>query len=145
MRGWIVGGLLLAGLLLSGCRSAPDATRAALAQQAYPADSTLGEPVDVLVVRHGGDIQIINRTPRSYDGMQLWLNQQYLGQPGLIRIGTGNRASLSRFINRFGESYPTGSMLTPEKSYPIVLAELYDPAAATRYPLVVRLESNRNY
>jgi len=139
------GSYTLLALILSfaGCAaltgpSADPRVAAELSKRAYPVDAKLGADLDILVLTDGTNLQLINRTARSYHGMQLWLNQQWVGQAGTVAIGTGNQRDLNQFINRFGEPYPSGSLLQPEKAIPVVLAELYDPGANIRHRLVAR-------
>ncbi len=115
-----------------------------LKKEVYPADAPLGEDLDVVVERKGTRIVLANRTARRYQKSQLWLNQQYVGRVDLIEIGAGhkfNRYALSNFINEFGEGYPVGGFLNPGRTYPIVLAELYDPTGdKKRHRLSIRLD-----
>lgn len=105
-----------------------DPTAAAnLKAEIYPAKAKLGDDLDIVVVRNGDQISIVNRTAVEYENVQIWLNQQYVGQLAKISIGTNNRYQLNHFINSHGEGFPVGGLLTPDRSYPIVLAELYEP------------------
>ncbi len=135
--------LILAALMLPGCglwQSGPDKKLAAeLSALRYPADATQGEDLDVLVIVKGDSLKLVNRTPRAYDDMQLWLNQQYVGQVKHLAIGTDNKLNLNHFVNFRGEGYPTGSFLHPEDKFPVVMAELYDPATNTRHRLLARV------
>lgn len=136
--------LLLASLVMGGCEGGiklPDIPRSAyllgpnadptaaklLKSEIYPAEAKLGDDLDIVVVREGGQITIVNRTAVEYDNVQIWLNQQYVGLLPKIKIGTKNRFNLNTFINQHGEGFPVGGLLTPDRSYPVVLAELYLP------------------
>lgn len=135
--------LLSVAVLLSGCGlfgpAQPDpSTVEELSKLAYPAQAKLGADLDILAVVQGSWLQLVNRTPRHYGALQLWLNQQWVGQVPAVRIGTDNEYDLSRFVNEFGEPYPSGDLLHPERALPLVLAELYDPATTLRHRLVVR-------
>lgn len=130
---------LMALATLAGC-AGPGPTpqqAAALAALPYPADAQRGPDLDILAVREGDALRLVNRTPQAYAGMQLWLNRQYVLPVERIDIGTGNVLTLTHFVNRYGESFPVGGLLTPDKDRPLLLAELYDPAAGVKYPLVV--------
>jgi hypothetical protein len=115
-----------------------------LSKEVYPADAPKGDDLDVVVKREGTKIVLANRTARNYESSQLWLNQQYVGQVDLIVIGAGdkfNRYALADFINEFGEGYPVGGFLNPGRTYPIVLAELYDPTGdKKRHRLSIRFD-----
>lgn len=106
-----------------------------LAELRYPETARSGPTLDVLVHTEGREIHLVNRTPRTYHGMQLWLNRQYVRHIRKLDIGEGNYYELRSFVNRWQEPFPTGGLLTPERRRPMVLAELYDPDADVRYPL----------
>ncbi|MEM1355719.1 MAG: hypothetical protein AAGH88_12660 [Planctomycetota bacterium] len=130
-------------LAVPGCSTYRDLTASPqtaqrLAAFDYPADAPYGPDLDVLVIRSNADIRLVNRTPRNYSAMQLWLNQQWVADSGLIQIGTDNTRVLTDFVNRLEEPYPVGTVLNPEKTLRLVLAELYNPAEGVRHRLVVR-------
>ncbi|MEX0777480.1 MAG: hypothetical protein WD042_17385 [Phycisphaeraceae bacterium] len=130
-------------LSLAGCSLLPGAADpklvGALSKETYPADAPLGEDLDVLVVVDGSSLQLVNRTPNTYEHMLLWLDQQWVGNVERIAIGTDNHLNLGKFINRHGEPFPTGTFLHPDRAFPVVLAELYDPAANVRHRLLARV------
>ncbi|MEM9414751.1 MAG: hypothetical protein AAGA29_04645 [Planctomycetota bacterium] len=133
----------LALLLTSGCSTFRDATAGPdeinrLAALDYPADAPYGPDLDILIVRSNANIRLVNRTPDPYNGMVLWLNQQYAAQAGQITIGTDNVRTLTDFINRHREPYPVGTLLNPDQTQPLVLAELYNPALGIKHRLLVR-------
>ncbi len=136
--------ILALGLgVLAGCSAftgpvANPQVAAQFSKLTYPANAKLGPDLDILVVDHGSNLQLVNRTDHSYHNLYLWLNQQWVGKVASIRIGTDNSFNLDNFINRFGEPYPFGSLLQPDKAMPVVLAELYDPTLNVRYRLVAR-------
>ncbi|XAM00040.1 hypothetical protein OT109_01370 [Phycisphaeraceae bacterium D3-23] len=137
--------LLLALILLpgTGCSTYRDASAGIdeinrLSALDYPADVPYGPDLDILLVRSNADIRLVNRTPHHYNGMVLWLNQQYAAQAGSIKIGTDNVHTLTDFINRHREPYPVGTILNPDKTDPLVLAELYNPATGVKHRLLVR-------
>jgi hypothetical protein len=41
-------------------------------------------------------------------------------------------------VNRYGEPYPIGGFFTPDKTFPVVLVEVYDPATGKRHRLLAR-------
>lgn len=110
-----------------------------LAATAYPGRAERGDDLDILVIRQGWNIQLINRTPHHYRDVQVWLNQQYVGDMKRIQIGTQNRTALSNFVNQYREPYPVGGILSPGQGYPLVHAELFDPATTKRHRLLVQV------
>jgi hypothetical protein len=135
---------MLAALLVAGCSifvpPQPDAKLAAdLSRYTYPKDAPLGEDLDVQLVRTSREhFYLVNRTARNYAKGQIWLNREYVGLTEGITIGADNPYDLTRFINAHGEIYRVGALLAPEKSYPIVLAEYFDPATGKRCRMIVR-------
>ncbi|MEO0477492.1 MAG: hypothetical protein AAF085_16230 [Planctomycetota bacterium] len=138
--------LLLALCLLvvfPGCSAlrdttAPPQTVKRLAALDYPENAPHGPDLDVLLVRSGGQVRLVNRTANIYGGMQLWLNRQYVRDSGTIQIGTDNLRVLTDFINLYEEPYPVGTFLNPDQTAPLVLAELYNPQQNIRHRLLVR-------
>ncbi len=129
---WITPIALVAlGLLvtLSACQNKPqpdpqDAQQ--LANTPYP-QHTDPDDLDIVVTRDGPALLLTNRTPVAYRSVQLWINQQYVYQAQHIPVGSETRFELSGFVNRHGESFPIGGFLTPDKTRPVVLAEMYIP------------------
>ena len=114
---------------------------AQLSQMTYPSDeAALGEDLRVYAVRDGGTLVLDNLTAQTFSDVQLWVNQQWVGIIDELPIGTNNRYDLDRFINEHGETYPTGSWLSPDKAQRMVLVELVDPQTGKRHRLVVRTE-----
>lgn len=106
----------------------------------YPAEAPFGADLDIVVTHQGNAIALTNRTPRQYIRFHLWLNQQYVSEPPIIKIGSENRFELSGFVNHHGESFPLGGFLAPDKGFPVIHAELYDPKKKQRHRLVVIYE-----
>lgn len=137
---------LLASLTLGACSSMgiggqPSAAAIDhLSSLVYPAESDRGQDLDVLVVRNNDNISMVNRTPRVYHNVEIWLNQQYVNIVPRLQIGkdSSTSLSLSTFINRHGEVYPVGGILTPDKNQPLIMAELFDPATGLRHHLLVQ-------
>lgn len=144
-----VGSIVLAASgLFVGCETYPadvsQAEAASLSELPYPKDSDYGDDLDVVVVYdmnyfRSADVQLINREPRTVGPGLLWINQQYvtrLTEP--IEIGTNNYVSLTSLINYYREPFPVGLFFSPDKSQPVVLAELYDPQTDLRHRLYVQ-------
>lgn len=135
-------GVALLAVTITGCVTAKH-RRVAEPSGPYPGDATEGPALDVVVTRERDQIRLVNRTPRTYDDLQLWLNAQYVAPVDRVAIGGDNVMRLPGFINGFGEAYPVGSFLRPERSAKLVLAELYDPHAKLRHKLVVQPPGTR--
>lgn len=136
---WLASATLIG---LSGCEQPPpivdSPTADALAALRYPGQTEYGPDLDIVVVREDEHIRLTNRTARAYEGMQLWLNQQYVRQVDRIDIGVNPDTQLPTFLNRHHESFPVGSFLQPDQARPVISAELYDPATNVRYRLTVQ-------
>ena len=142
-RAWFGVLLLAAGLgTLTGCAQdqpiLDDATATALAALRYPGKSEYGPDLDIVVIREGSNIHLTNRTARSYEGMQLWLNQQYVRQADPIAIGDNPPIPLATLVNRHREPFPTGTFFQPDRARAVISAELYDPVGNVRYRLTVQ-------
>jgi len=112
-----------------------------LSKLIYPKDSDRGQDLDILVIRKGASLTFVNRTPRVYNDVEIWLNQQYVNKLGKIEIGQPRDNSdynLAAFYNKHGEPYPIGNLLTPEKNLKLLVAELFDPATGLRHHLLVQ-------
>ncbi|MBI1337553.1 MAG: hypothetical protein GC164_11390 [Phycisphaera sp.] len=115
-------------------------TRKELAAMVYPSDAPVGQSLDIITQRDGSSITLDNRTPRSYENAQLWLNEQYVSLVGKITIGRDNRFTLTKFINMHGESFPVAGFLAPDRAFPVVSAVLVTTDAdgqLTKHPLTV--------
>ncbi len=135
--------LIAAGMLgLSACTqdlpTLDESTASALSALRYPGKSEYGPDLDIVVVREGSMIRLTNRTARSYEGMELWLNQQYVQQADWIIIGGNPDIHLATLINRHREPFPTGTFLQPDRARPVISVELYDPTGNVRYRLTVQ-------
>lgn len=107
----------------------------------YPANAEVGEPLEIELVRLDRKrIRLENRTARNIDGAQLWVNQEYGGSVSTLEVGRRVNVALGRFVNHHGEVFPTGSLLEPEKTDTIVLADLY--LDGKLHKLIVRLPEN---
>jgi hypothetical protein len=106
----------------------------------YPAKAEYGEDLDIVVQREGrSHIRVHNRTPVPYEGMVMWINQDYVRPIERLEIGhEKNRFDLTSWRNQYGEKYPVGSLLRPEQSRKVVLAELFDPVTGKRHRIIVR-------
>ncbi|MCC5828217.1 MAG: hypothetical protein JJU36_02105 [Phycisphaeraceae bacterium] len=106
----------------------------------YPDRSDRGPDLDIAVQQRGRELRIINRTPRQYSGLQIWLNRQYVAVLDRIDIGANPAVGMNRFVNVHGEPFPTPGLLTPERGQRLVLAEVFDPDTGLRHALWVQVE-----
>lgn len=138
--------LLGVSLACTGCNAAglgqqDQLTTDKLASLIYPSQSNRGGDLDILVVRTAGSIKLVNRTPRVYHNVELWLNQQYVNIIPKLEISQssgGKHMSLPTFINKHGQAYAVGGLLTPELNQPLLIAEIFDPATGLRHHLLVQ-------
>ena len=113
-----------------------------LSKMRFPKAAPIGDDKDIVVLRDGRSIELVNRTASNYRDLYLWLNRRYVAQIESIRIGTGNRVQLSQFIDQHRQSFPVGALLAPDKARPLVSADLFDQTTGRRHRLVVRLADN---
>ena len=111
-----------------------------LSQRTYPEQAERGEALDIMVTTRANTLTLTNRTPHSYEDVELWLNREHVHAYDRIRIGTNPRVRLADFINHLGEPFPTAGLFTPEAGERLVLAELYVPETGLRHHLLVELE-----
>jgi len=157
----VVLGLLSGVAGLGGCSfhaPPPSAQQTAqLAKLRYPKQpAVVVEDLDIVIDRDDGMLTLHNRTPNPYAHVELWLNQQYVCYVDLIPVGTVTQLPLNGFINEFSELFPVGGLLSPDKSAPVLLAEMYQRPAThstasgpsvsavpgKRYRLLVRKEAS---
>lgn len=143
----LAGGLAVSLVATAGCSSIglgaqhDQATIDKLAGLGYPNQSKRGNDLDILVVRTGGSVKLVNRTPQVYHNVELWLNQQYVNVIPRLEIGKDSgdtHLSLPTFIDKHGLVYPVGGLLTPDRDQPLLMAELFDPATGLRHHLLVQ-------
>lgn len=135
--------LLAAGWLLAatGCGTAPTVSSevvAEVSQLRFPEEVPYTGDLDIVIVRNGPHIRLINRTPRAYEDKELWLNDQYVRRIPRLNIGTDNYYRLTDFVNQHGEAYPVGTLLQPERGRILNTAEMFDSETGERHRLVVQ-------
>lgn len=108
----------------------------------YPDAVTVAPDVDVLVIREGHTIRLINRTADRFVSPQVWVNQQYVREIDALGPGEERRMSLGRFVNVHEETFPLGLWWRPEATDPLVSCELFDAASAMKYRAVVQREGS---
>ena len=105
---------------------------------AYPRNAEFGEDYDVVAIQSRKELNLVNRCPRAFENVQVWLNQQYFAELARIKIGADNSIPLTRFVNEHGESFPVAGLLTPDKGFPVLSCVLFDPASGKRHRLLAR-------
>lgn len=110
---------------------------ALLAQLPYPDQTPVQGDLDILVERKGGKLKLINRTPRTFENVQIWLNHEYVAVVSAVAIGPNNLYDVKQFVNQHRQMFPVAGFLSPDRAFPVVLTELYDPASSQRYRLTV--------
>ncbi len=119
--------VLLVAATLVGCVSplpvGSAEEREELAAMRYPEDAPVDDPLHVDVERTGETVRFINREPRAFRDLTLWINQEYAGRVERLDIGPGNTTSLRRFVNRYGERFPVGRFLAPDETVALVSVE----------------------
>ena len=129
---------LLAGVGCQGSHKLADPVLARdLSPLVYPKDAPLGEDLDIVVIRSNRQMELVNRMPRSYSDVTLWVNQQYVGRPVTIDVGSSLEVDLTQYVNKHGEEYPVGWLLGPDLRFPVHLVELFDPSTGKRHRLTV--------
>jgi len=104
----------------------------------YPKDAEFGEDYDIVATQTREGLKLNNRCPRSFQSVQIWLNQQYVAEVARIDIGSGNRIPLRRFVNEHGEHFPVAGLLTPDRGFPVISCVMFDPASGRRHRLLAR-------
>ena len=133
--------LFVAGFVAGCAADKPDAASIELGKTPYPSSAPVGDDLDIVVTQKRSTLYLDNRTPIVLKNIHLWLNQQYIGVMPQIDIGhesENNTVDLSKWVNRYGETYPLGGFFTPDKAFPVVLAEVFDPATGKRHRLLAR-------
>lgn len=123
----------------AGCVSDGEpADRSAQADRVFaPPGSELGADLDIAVRQRGGVLVLDNREASGFAGQQLWLNRQWNADAPAIPPAERVELDLTVFVNGYGETYPVGGLLSPDKTERVVSAELYDPGSGVRRRLLV--------
>lgn len=120
-------------------QEAPAPAPAPLWSLKYPGDKEqFGGDLSMTVIQDRKSIKITNRTVDSYKDVQVWINQRYVTRVSDIPVGKTTSIALSSFINQYGEKYPTPGLFRPDRSFPALLVEIYQPDQNKRYRLIVQ-------
>lgn len=150
----LIPALLIAASVLCGCESIKYVATSVLpadkpedAQRQphiYPQAMPLGKELSLEVTRvDRRHIRIENRTAVPYEKVQVWLNEQYGGTLDVLPIGDSGSISLAQFLNEFGEPFPVGAFLEPEKAAAVVAAVIL--VEGQLHPISVDLPANWRY
>ena len=131
---------LLLTTVLSGCQTStlPPEEQRALSALRFPEDVPYTDSVDIVVVRTGGTLRLVNREARSFENVEIWLNDQYVHRVAKIELGESNIFALNEFINEHREPFPVGNFLQPELARRVSSAELFQPDTGKRYRIIVQ-------
>jgi hypothetical protein len=107
-----------------------------LSGERYPGGATTGPDLDVLATRDGLDLWLYNRGATPREGGVLWLNEQYVARAPDMPVGQWVSLPLKRAVNHHGEPFPVGGLLTPDRGFPLVLAEWVERPGGERRRLL---------
>jgi hypothetical protein len=105
----------------------------------YPkAKEQFAGDVDITVIQDRKSIKLTNRTVHSFNDVQVWVNQRYVSRVASIPVGKTTSIALKSLMNQYGEKYPTPGIFRPDRSFPALLVEIYEPNQNKRYRLIVQ-------
>jgi|JI10StandDraft_1071094.scaffolds.fasta_scaffold1027667_1 hypothetical protein len=121
--------LALPAMLLPSCqtvRSDP-----AMATRQYPYWLKQVETLPVQVLTEGETMVIVNATTRSFDNVDVWLNERYVQHVDRIAPGENKRLAMASFWDIRGEGPNPGGLFRYYQPTPIRLVQIQtsDPAA----------------
>ena len=82
---------------------------------------------DIQVFRESVHLEVVNATPRSYEGVTLWVNRRYALDDATLPAGRTTRLSLWDFYDEFGEVFNAGGVFRTRPPTPVRLVEI-EPA-----------------
>ncbi len=116
-------------MLMTSCqtvRSDP-----AKATRQYPFWLKQGETLPAQVLAEGESMVIVNATTRSFDNVDVWLNERYVQHVDRVAAGENKRLSMADFWDIRGEGPNPGGLFRYYQPTPIRLVQIQtsDPAA----------------
>jgi len=114
--------LAAATVLAAGCR--PVLYEPDMATRPYPQWIRQGETLQIQVLNDGDTMTLINATARSFENVDLWLNQRYLHHVDRIGAGETLRIPMSSFWDVRGEGPNPGGLLRYFQPTPIRLVQI---------------------
>ncbi|MAX23753.1 MAG: hypothetical protein CMJ19_04540 [Phycisphaeraceae bacterium] len=105
----------------------------------YPASKEqFAGDLDMTVIQDRKSIKITNRTVKTYNDVQVWVNQRYVTRVDSIPAGKTTSVALKLLMNQYGEKYPVPGLFRPDRSFPALLVELVEPNTNQRHRLIVQ-------
>jgi hypothetical protein len=105
----------------------------------YPsAKEQFAGDLDMTVIQDRKSVKITNRTVKTYKDVQVWVNQRYVTRVDAIPAGKTTTVALKKLMNQYGEKYPTPGIFRPDRSFPALLVEVYEPDTNQRHRLIVQ-------
>ncbi len=131
---------LLCATLAAGCSAVPyDPSRAT---RPYPFRlHTTEPPADIQVFRHGGTLLFNNATLRSFEEVDVWINQRYVARLAALEAGGQSSVAVSDLWDRWGNGPIPGGIFRRARPTPIRLVELQlDETSPLVGVIVIRTE-----
>lgn len=111
-------------------------TDPAVATRPYPRELHTTGTVDIQVFRDGERLTIVNSTARSYDEVDLWLNQRWMHHVAALPAGATVDLSLKHFHDAFGQSFQAGGFWRSYEPTPVRLVEIQPAPEAPMIGLI---------
>jgi hypothetical protein len=108
-------------LTASGCRQL---YKPEMATPAYPQELHTAETIDMQVFRDGESIEIVNATPRSFQDINVWINQRFTQPVDDLPAGGRVRLSIWDFWDLRGERMIGGGFFATDDPTPVILVEI---------------------
>jgi hypothetical protein len=96
----------------------------AKATRQYPFWLKPGETIDAQAIADGDTMVIVNATTRSFENVDIWLNQRYLCHVDRLAAGENKRIPMGDFWDIRGEGPNPGGALRYFQPTPIRLVEI---------------------
>jgi hypothetical protein len=109
-------------LALAGCQTVRSDPSKATRQ--YPFWLKQGETLPIQVLPDGESMIIVNATPRSFDNVDIWLNERYVLHVDRIAPGENKRLAMADFWDIRGEGPNPGGLFRYYQPTPIRLVQI---------------------
>ena len=106
------------------------------ATQPYPSRLHSTQTVDMQVFRRETEIEIVNSTARSYQDIDVWVNQRYVHAVDSLPAGQTVTLSLWDFHDEWGGTFNAGGFFRAYEPTPVRLVEIQPGAAQPLVGLV---------
>lgn len=94
--------------------------------------------LDITVIQDRRFIKLTNRTTKTFNDVEVWVNQQFVTRVQSVPVGQTTAVPLKSLMNQYGEKYPVPGLFRPDRSFPALLVEMVEPAPSQRYRLIVQ-------